>query len=202
MKILIAEDETVSRLMLQSVLTRWGYEVVVAQNGIEAWQQLQTDTTLRLAVLDWMMPGMDGIDVCRKVRQGQHERYIYIILLTARDAKEDLVEALEAGADDYVTKPFNREELRSRLRVGERVLALEQALAQKVRDLEEALAHVKRLQGLLPICMHCKSIRDDANTWHKLEAYIEEHAEVMFSHSLCDACLHQYYPEEVETSES
>ena len=202
MKILIAEDDTVSRLMLQSVLTRWGYEVVVTQNGIEAWQQLQTDMALQLAVLDWIMPGMDGIDVCRKVRQERHERYIYIILLTSRDAKEDLVEALEAGADDYVTKPFNRAELRSRLRVGERVLALERTLAQKVRDLEAALAHVKRLQGLLPICMHCKSIRDDANTWHKLEAYIEEHAEVMFSHSLCDTCLQQYYPEEVESSEN
>jgi response regulator RpfG family c-di-GMP phosphodiesterase len=148
-----------------------------------------------------MMPGMDGLEVCRAARQRGQGPYVYVILLTARGQKEDIVAGLEAGADDYVAKPFNPAELRSRLRVGERVTTLETTLAHKVRALEAALAHVKQLQGLLPICMHCQKIRDKGDTWHKLETYIEEHSDVMFSHALCDECLATYYPEEEDDKE-
>lgn len=115
--------------------------------------------------------------------------------MTARGNAGDVVSGLEAGADDYVTKPFDWEELRSRLRTGERVVRLKATLSGKVEELEQALLHVKKLQGLLPICMHCKSIRDDSNTWHNIEAYIEKHSSALFTHSLCRECLNRHYPD-------
>jgi DNA-binding response OmpR family regulator len=196
MRILIAEDTAPSRVMLTTILKRWGYEIVATGDGAEAWQVLQRPDAPRLAILDWMMPQMDGPEVCRKVRSQHTEGYVYLILLTARGQKEDIVKGLEAGADDYVTKPFDAAALRARLQVGERILTLETALVQKVREQQEALAQVKQLQGLLPICMHCKKIRDDRDTWHKLETYIEQNSGAMFSHSLCDACLEEFYPKE------
>jgi DNA-binding response OmpR family regulator len=107
MKVIIAEDDPISRRMLEAFLVKWGYEVVVATQGEEAWGVLQGNDPPKLAVLDWMMPGKDGIELCRSVRQRKGRAYIYILLLTARGHKEDIVEGLEAGADDYVTKPFD-----------------------------------------------------------------------------------------------
>ena len=118
--------------------------------------------------LDWMMPGMDGIEVCQKVRKSDHLKLIYIILLTAKDRKEDLVLGLKAGADDYITKPFDLRELRARMQVGHRVLKLQRALEDRVKELEAALSNVKQLQGLLPICCYCKKFvttRTTGNRW-------------------------------------
>jgi CheY-like chemotaxis protein len=145
-------------------------------------------------VLDWMMPEMDGVEVCRRVRQLADSSYRYLVILTAKGQKEDIVAGLEAGADDYLTKPFNPQELHSRLRTGERILNLEADLAGKVQELQDALDHVKTLQGLLPICMHCKKIRDEGDVWHKIESYISDHSGAMFTHSLCDECLAKHYP--------
>jgi two-component system cell cycle response regulator len=130
MKILIADDEQVSRLMLQRLLTKWGYEVVSAEDGISAWEQLNRPEAPRIALLDWMMPGRNGVDVCREMRANRPEPYTYILLLTAKDAKESVVEGLESGADDYLTKPFHPQELKARLRVGIRLLELEDNLVQ------------------------------------------------------------------------
>jgi len=195
MKVLIAEDDKVSRRLLQATLGRLGFDVVTTENGAQAWQALQAADAPRLAILDWMMPELDGVDVCRNVRQRQDGPYVYIILLTARGQKKDVVTGLEAGADDYLIKPFDPQELRSRITVGERILRLEAALEAKVRELKDALSHVKQLQGLLPICMHCKKIRDDRDTWHRVESYIEEHSDAMFTHSLCEECLAKHYPD-------
>jgi diguanylate cyclase (GGDEF)-like protein len=129
-KILIAEDEPVSRRMLQGVLTKWGYDVVSVEDGNAAWERLNAADAPRIALLDWMMPGLNGIDVCRKMRQQRPEPYTYILLLTAKNAKESVVEGLESGADDYLTKPFHFEELKARLRVGLRLLELEDTLVQ------------------------------------------------------------------------
>jgi CheY-like chemotaxis protein len=115
--------------------------------------------------------------------------------LTARGRLTDVIAGLDSGADDYVTKPFDWKELETRLRTGERILGLQAALADKVAELESALAEVRTLQGLLPICMHCKSIRDDSNTWRRLETYIERHSNARFTHSLCRKCLATHYPE-------
>jgi len=134
--------------------------------------------------------------VCRHVRTQQERDYVYIILLTAKSQKAEIVIGLEAGADDYVTKPFEAAELRARVQTGARILALENALKQKIAELEEAQAHVEQLQGLLPICMHCKQVRDGNDRWQQLEAYLEKRSRVLFSHGLCDACLATYYPSE------
>jgi response regulator RpfG family c-di-GMP phosphodiesterase len=119
-------------------------------------------------------------------------------LLTARASREDKIQGLQAGADDYITKPFDPQELRARVQVGIRVLELQGALAQRVRELEEALSRVKQLQGLLPICSYCKKIRNDRNYWQQVEGYITEHSEAQFSHGICPDCYAQYVRPELE----
>jgi len=188
MKILIAEDDPVSRRLLQATLNKWGYQVTITANGKEAWQALQTPEAPSLLILDWLMPEMDGVEICREARRSPAHKSAYIILLTSRGSKEDIVKGLEAGADDYVTKPFDHGELRARVQVGSRVVQLQSALADRVRELEEALSSVKTLQGLLPICCYCKKIRDDGNYWHRVESYIAGHANVRFSHGICPDC--------------
>ena len=199
-KVLVAEDEPLSRRLLRAQLESAGYDVVTAENGAEAWEILQSADAPGLAIVDWMMPGLDGLEICRRLRCGETRRYVYVILVTARDRPSDVVAGLDAGADDYLTKPFDWNELHSRLRTGKRFQLLQSQLAAKVEDLESALAHVKTLQGLLPICMHCKRIRDDANTWHRLESYIEDHSNASFTHSLCRKCLEKHYPDYVDGS--
>jgi DNA-binding response OmpR family regulator len=193
-KVLIADDDPISLRLLESTLIRAGYEVVVTKDGLEALKRLSASTGPKLAVLDWMMPGLDGVEVCRRLRGRPDVGYVYIVLLTVKQGKENLVIGFEAGADDYLIKPFDSVELRSRIAAGERLLNLQTALGAKVAELEAALSHVKQLQGLIPICMHCKKIRDDASTWHRLETYIQQHSEAVFTHSLCEACREEHYP--------
>ena len=194
MKVLIAEDDVTSRTLLEAVLTKKGYEVVSTCDGQSALAALAAPDAPQLAILDWMMPNMDRVEVCRRMRQMDTAQPPYIILLTALGSKEDIVAGLEAGANDYVTKPFNATELQARVQAGQRMLGLQRALAARVEELQEALNHVKTLQGILPICMHCHKIRDDQETWQKLENYIQEHSGVLFSHGLCPECLEKYYP--------
>jgi len=130
MKILIADDESISRHMLHALLEKWGYEVVSAEDGDSAWVKLKAPGAPRMALLDWMMPGQNGVDVCRALRKERPEPYTYILLLTAKDSKDGVVEGLESGADDYLTKPFNPQELKARIRVGVRLLELEDNLVQ------------------------------------------------------------------------
>lgn len=188
MKILIAEDDMVSRVLLEATLIKWGYEVTVACDGVAAWELLQSDDPPPLAILDWMMPGLDGLQLCRKIRGIPTSTPPYLILLTAKGRREDIVTGLRAGANDYVTKPFDREELHARVQVGVRIIELQHSLADRVKALEEALARVKQLQGLLPICSYCKKIRDDQNYWQQVENYISKHSEAQFSHSICPDC--------------
>jgi two-component system, cell cycle response regulator len=130
MRILVADDEAVSRRMVQALLVKWGYEVVTAEDGDAAWEILRAPLAPRMALMDWIMPGRHGVDVCRALRRQRQEPYTYIVLLTAKDAKESVVEGLESGADDYLTKPFHPQELKARIRVGLRVLDLEDNLVQ------------------------------------------------------------------------
>lgn len=131
MRVLAAEDNPVFQSMLRTMLTKWGYQAVVARDGNEAWGILASETAPRLAVLDWMMPGLDGVEICRRLRAAQREPYIYIVLLTARTESEDLIEGMDAGADDYLTKPFKPHELRVRIRAGRRILELQDALREQ-----------------------------------------------------------------------
>jgi two-component system NtrC family sensor kinase len=144
MQILIADDDAVSRRLLQSYLQKWGHEVVVAQDGGQAWRLFE-DGQFPIVISDWMMPEMDGVDLIRRIRASPRPGYVYTILLTARSQKEDLVEGMEAGADDFITKPFDRDELRVRLREGERFIRLEQERAEQQRALEAAVAQNQKL---------------------------------------------------------
>lgn len=188
MKILIAEDDPVSRRVLAATLTKFGYEVAMAVDGAQAWALLQHEDAPQLAILDWMMPELDGVELCRRVRLIPTATPPYLILLTAKTGKEDVVAGLDAGANDYLTKPFDREELRARVQVGAHVLELQKTLATRVAELEAALERVKQLQGLLPICSYCKLIRDDQNYWQRLDSYLMEYSEVQFSHGICPDC--------------
>jgi len=191
-KILIAEDDPVSRKLLETLLIKWGYEVVVTCDGEQAWEKLHQKDSPKLAILDWMMPGIDGVEVCRKAREADSTKTTYIILITAKGSKEDIVEGLQAGADDYLTKPVNSKELQARLQVGIRILELQNSLADRVTELEKALSHIKTLQGFLPICSYCKKIRNDQDYWEQVEGYITKHSEVVFSHGICPDCYEKY----------
>ena len=148
-RILIADDDRASRLLLTATLERLGYQVVATSDGTEAWDVMQGQEPPRLLVLDWMMPGMDGVEVCRRVRSAFPHEPIYIVLLTGKSTAADVVAGLEAGANDYLRKPFEREELAARLRSGTRVLDLETRLAHRVRELSGALAGVERQTAAL-----------------------------------------------------
>ncbi len=141
MRVLIAEDDAVLRRLLEWALMKWGYEVAVAKNGTAAWEMLQVEGAPRLALLDWMMPGMDGVEVCRQARKRLAQPYTYILLLTAKGEKLDVIEGLESGADDYLTKPFDLEELQARLRVGKRILELEDRLVAAREVLQFKATH-------------------------------------------------------------
>jgi diguanylate cyclase (GGDEF)-like protein len=141
MRVLIADDDPVSRRLLDHLLRKWDYEVIAARNGVDAWEVLQADHAPRIALLDWMMPGLDGLEICRRVRARSAKPYVYIMLLTANDKVGNLVEGLESGADDYLTKPFHPQELRARLRVGLRMLDLESGLVEARENLRFKASH-------------------------------------------------------------
>ena len=188
MKILIAEDDLVSRTMLSRLLTSWGHDVLVTVDGAAAWDILKQEDASMVAILDWMMPDVDGVEVCRRVRSLGRAEATYLILLTAKDRTEDLVAGLDSGANDYLVKPFDRRELQARLRVADRMVSLQHDLAVRVRELQDALTQIHQLQGLLPICSYCKKIRDDGNYWQQVEKYLSAHTGIQFSHGVCPDC--------------
>src|SRR4051794_17238522 len=148
MRVLAAEDNPVFQSMLRSMLNKWGYSPIMARDGNEAWRILESENAPRLAVLDWMMPGIDGVEICRRLRSLNPEPYIYILLLTARTESQDLIEGMDAGADDYLTKPFNAHELRVRLHAGRRILDLQEELLKAREALRKQATH-DGLTGLL-----------------------------------------------------
>jgi phosphoserine phosphatase RsbU/P len=200
MNVLIAEDDRVTSEILARTLKRWGYETTIVGDGTEAWNHLSQTTAPTLAMLDWMMPGMDGPDVCRRVRADLPLANMYLLLVTAREARGDVIAGLDAGADDYIIKPFDPDELRARVAVGVRVLGLQQKLGERVEELQAALSNVKALRGLLPICSYCKRIRGDDQYWQQVEGYIAEHSEAQFSHGICPPCYEKISAELDEVS--
>ncbi len=198
MPVLIADDDAVHRRLVEAVVRAKGLEVVSCRDGDEAWARLQGPDPPELAVLDWMMPGLDGPEICRRLRARRAPApATYVILLTANDRLEQIVAGLDAGADDYVTKPCRLPELVARIQVGLRVVELQRALARRVAELEDALGRVRQLQGLLPICAYCKRIRDDRNYWEQVENYISRHGDVQFSHGVCPECFERVMREEI-----
>jgi DNA-binding response OmpR family regulator len=201
MDVLIVDDEPDIIKILRKYLENHGLGVLTAQNGREALEILHK-SDVRLVITDRIMPEMDGIALCRSIRASDISGYVYIIILTISGSKEDIVNGINAGADDYVTKPFNLEELKVRVDSGLRVLDLEQSLHEKIKEeeilvgeLKAALDQVQKLSGMLPICATCKKIRDDKGYWNKIETYICEHSEAKFTHGMCPDCAKEYRSE-------
>jgi DNA-binding response OmpR family regulator len=199
--VLIADDDRATAEVLSRTLERWGLEVTVKRDGAEAWDVLRGPEGPSLAILDWEMPKLDGPEVCRLVRQEAAHPNAYLILLTSRDGRADIVTGLEAGADDYLVKPFDPPELQARIHVGTRVLSLHERLAARVSELQLALSEVKQLSGLLPICSYCKRVRSDDNYWHQVDAYIAQRSDAKFSHGICPPCFESISKELDEYSE-
>ncbi len=195
MKVLIAEDSVTTRKKLEDLLEQWGYSPVSVTDGSEALRILESDEAPNIAVIDWIMPGIEGIEVCRQIRQKKRSSPLYFIILTAKVKNEEIIEGLEAGADDYMVKPFEQGELRARIRAGQRVVELQMELSSRIKELQDAQSHIRQLQGIIPICAHCHKIRDDQEIWQKIEAYIEKHSGARFSHGICPDCVKKYYPE-------
>jgi DNA-binding response OmpR family regulator len=187
-RILVADDDRSGAAILAAWLERRGLDPRVVNDGADALRIIQSEERLGMAILDWEMPGVDGPALCRAIRQRPERASMYVVLLTARDARADIVAGLDAGADDYLTKPFDPEELRARVDVGIRVVSLQDKLAEQVVELQGALSKVKQLSGLLPICCYCKRIRGDQNYWQQVEMYITEHSGARFSHGICPSC--------------
>jgi phosphoserine phosphatase RsbU/P len=199
MRILIAEDDRTSLDVLSGVLKNGGHEVLETSDGVEAWDVLRTASAPRLAILDWMMPGMDGLEVVRRVRSLGSHHPPYLIMLTARTQEADIISGLEAGTNDYLAKPFHAGELLARVEVGRRMMEMQDALAAKVEDLQHALEEIETLRGIIPICAWCKRIRDDAGYWEQVEVYVRKHSGAEFSHSICPQCAQSLCPDQ-ETS--
>jgi DNA-binding response OmpR family regulator len=191
MRALIADDDPVTAAVLRGALRRWNLDVVTAHDGAVAWELIEGEEPPSLAIIDWMMPSIDGIELCRRIRATRTHAHMYVILLTGRDSRADVVAGLQAGADDYLVKPFDAEELHARVHTGIRILTLQQQLNEQIEALRETIVNVKQLKGLLPICSYCKRIRKDEDYWQQLEGYISENSDAVFSHGICPGCLHQ-----------
>jgi len=192
MRILIAEDDPLTLGLLTELVRKWAYETISVENGDDALQHIQRDNNPLILLADWQIPGIHGDDLCRLARTCLATKPLHIILTTATQLTVDSkVRALAAGADDYLLKPYEPRELLARLHVGERALALQLELRSRVVELEAALAQVKQLQGLLPICSDCKRIRDDEDHWHTVEKYLAARTEATFTHGICPTCLEE-----------
>ena len=186
--VLVVDDDPDIARFIEVNLRTHGFDVHMASDGVEA---LERATELRpdLVLVDVMMPRMDGFQVVDRLRSDPRTANTSIIMLTAKALTADKVLGITAGADDYIIKPFDPDELRARVAVGIRVLTLQQKLAERVEELEAALSNVKQLRGLLPICSYCKRIRGDDQYWQQVEGYIVEHSDAQFSHGICPSCF-------------
>lgn len=189
MRVLIADDEPVTCHRLRALVESWGYEVSVTTDGPSTLAALRAPDAPGLVLLDWMMPGIGGLQICDDIRHGASSDAMYIIMVTARHTRQDMMAGFDAGVDDFLVKPFDADELRGRLKAGARIVDLQRRLASNVAELTAAMASIKTLNGMLPICGYCKSIRDDSNYWHQLEEYVSEHSQAEFSHGICPSCL-------------
>lgn len=188
-KILIAEDEFTTRMMVQVCLENWGYRVESVTNGEEAWALLQKPDAPHIAILDWEMPGIDGVEVCRRVKEMDMENPPYVILLTARDDQQDIVRGFDAGADDYMTKPFNDNELRARVRVAERLVRTQSSLAESVTELKEALNQLEKLDSGVELCRSCTKVYSPYDMeWHSLEDVLKNGADPRIISGHCNNC--------------
>lgn len=198
-RVLVADDDATTRAALVSVVKRSGWEVVAVECGSHALDALLADDGPRVALVDWMMPDLTGLELCQSVRA--HETLLppYLILVTVRSGSADVVAGLDAGADDYLVKPIDAAELRARVRVGLRTVELRDKLVHRARQLETALAEVRQLRSLLPTCSYCRRIRDDGDGWQSLEEYVSHHTDTKFSHGFCPDCFARYVQPQLDS---
>ncbi len=184
MKVFVAEGDLNSRQLLLTTLREFGHHVVDFENAQSAWEAFDREPC-RVIVSDWLMPELDGLDLCRKVRQRPETEYTYFILLTANAQGQDAYqEAIQAGVDDFLCKPLDRDQIWMRLRVAERILRYS--------------GEVSSLTGMLPICSYCKKVRDDDNYWQQVETFMAQHLGASFSHGICPSCYDKNVRPEVE----
>ena len=188
MKILIAEDEYTTRLMVQVCLENWGYSIESVEDGKKAWDIINQKNPPQIAVLDWEMPGISGIDLCRKIKRLDRSSPIHVILLTARDSKNDISQGFEAGADDYITKPFNDDELGARIRVAERIVTIQSSLNSSLEELREALDMVQSFEEPVAVCSTCQKIGAFDGSWRTPEKLLEYPVDPRFIQLDCPNC--------------
>lgn len=194
-RILIVDDVALNLQVLGEMLDQAGYEVTAALSGRQALEAVQNDKP-DLILLDVMMPDLDGFEVCRELKRDLATSEIPVIFLTARTETDAVVKGFAIGAVDYVTKPVNRDELMARVRLHLELLNARQELEHQNAALAQALAEIQTLRGIIPICSHCKKIRDDKGIWEQIEIYIQQHSDAIFSHGLCPSCMQALYGDE------
>ena len=183
MEILVIDDNEDVNLLLRIQLEEMGYKVATASNGVEAWEKFNQGN-FSIVVSDWLMPQVDGLELCRKIRTASTPSYCYVILLTVMSGKSNYLDAISAGVDDFISKPYDPDELRARLLVAERIVRLQK--------------HIRRLEGVLSTCMYCKKIRDQNKAWVDIEEYISQRSEASFSHDVCPDCYAEHVKPELD----
>ncbi|MBI5799682.1 MAG: response regulator transcription factor [Verrucomicrobia bacterium] len=187
MKILVADDDPIIRQVLMNLLSKWGYGVVPTTNGAEAWEVLQHDTDLRIGLFDWFMPEINGMELTRRIRDANIAPF-YVMLCTARGGKDSLLDAFDAGVDDFISKPFDKEVLQARIKVGVRAVELQSYLIQRLSTAEASLAGVAQLKDFVHICSVCGSAKDLQDQWRKIELPFQIGTGETAFHTCCPDC--------------
>ncbi|OPX28819.1 MAG: hypothetical protein B1H06_02540 [Candidatus Cloacimonas sp. 4484_143] len=192
-RILIVDDEPINIMIAERILQKNGYETISVNHGNDALEILQTKP-VDLILLDIMMPDINGFEVCGKLMQNEKTKDIPVIFLTAVTDKESIIKGFEVGGKDYLTKPFNTTELVARVKTHVDLKLARDSQEKLIKELKSALDEIDTLSGLLPICSHCKKIRDDSGYWQGVEQYIAARSDAQFSHGICPDCMREYYP--------
>ena len=194
-RILVVDDTNALRIGTVRILRQAGYSVDEAATGKECLEKVR-DTNPDLVLLDVNLPDINGFEICRLLKSDSQGRRVYVVMLSAsKTSSDDRSEGLELGADGYMARPISNRELLAGVRAIKRIIQAERERDRLIQELQQALANIKVLRGLLPICSHCKKIRDDKGYWKQVEIYIREHSEAEFSHGLCPDCVRILYPE-------
>jgi len=188
MKILVAEDDSVSRRLLEASLSKWGYEIIAVPDGSRALEYLEKNHSIHFAILDWMMPGKEGIFICERMREKRQNRTVYIILMTPRDGSREAISGLASGADDYITKPIDKAELRQKVISGERIIHLEMTVSRKTEELRQLQEQNEQLREIVPNCTRCAKARQDDQFYRRVEAYLDQCSKTPTTHGLCPEC--------------
>jgi len=200
--VLVADDLESNRRLIRASIKSEGYNIVEVTNGQEALEFLEKVTVPVVGLVDWEMPELDGLTVCKRARKREFSPPSFLILVTIRDSQADIIAGLQQGANDYIIKPFDYAELLARVKIGAQIVNLQQTLMDQAQELRDALNQIKILTGILPICSYCSKIRDDKNNWEKLDRYVARHSEASFSHGVCPECYREHMIPMLKEAES